>query len=50
MDNKQPSLRELVLPPELFEMNEELTSVDRVLNDDLFILHIAACLQRPSEP
>ena len=33
---EQPSFWESVLPPELFQMNEELTEVDRLLNDDRF--------------
>jgi IS5 family transposase len=37
MDNKQPSLWESVLPPELFQMNEELTKVDRILDDERFL-------------
>ena len=32
----QPSLWETVLPPELFQMNEELTQVDRLLDDERF--------------
>jgi IS5 family transposase len=36
LDNKQPSLWESVLPPELFEMNEELTRIDRILDDERF--------------
>jgi IS5 family transposase len=33
---QSPSLWEAVLPPELFQMNEELTKVDRLLDDDCF--------------
>jgi transposase, IS5 family len=33
---QSPSLWESVLPPELFQMNEELTKVDRLLDDDCF--------------
>jgi IS5 family transposase len=33
---QQPSLWETVLPPELFQMNEELTKVDKLLDDDCF--------------
>jgi IS5 family transposase len=36
LDNEQPSLWESVLPPELFEMNEELTKIDRILDDERF--------------
>ncbi len=34
---EQPSLWETVLPPELFQMNEELTQVDKLLNDERFL-------------
>jgi IS5 family transposase len=34
---EQPSLWEFVLPPELFQMNEELTQVDKLLNDERFL-------------
>ena len=37
LDNQQPSLWESVLPPELLRMNEELTKVDKFLNDDQFL-------------
>jgi IS5 family transposase len=33
----QPSFWESVLPPELFQMNEELTQVDKLLNDKRFL-------------
>ncbi len=33
---QQPSLWETVLPPELFQMNEELTRVDKLLEDESF--------------
>ena len=33
---QQPSLWESVLPPELFQMNEELTQVDKLLDDERF--------------
>jgi IS5 family transposase len=33
---EQPSLWETVLPPELFQMNEELTQVDKLLKDEHF--------------
>jgi IS5 family transposase len=36
LDNEQPSLWESVLPPELFEMSEELTRIDRILDDERF--------------
>ena len=36
LDNDRPSLWESVLPPELFEMNEELDKVDRILDDERF--------------
>ena len=36
LDNEQPSLWESVLPPELFEMSEELTKIDRILDDERF--------------
>jgi IS5 family transposase len=34
---EQPSLWEAVLPPDLFQMNEELTQVDKLLKDDRFL-------------
>jgi IS5 family transposase len=34
---EQPSLWETVLPPELFQMNEELTQVDKLLKDERFL-------------
>jgi IS5 family transposase len=34
---QQPSLWESVLPPELFQMNEELTQVDKFLDDERFL-------------
>ena len=33
---EQPMIWETVLPPELFQMNEELTRVDKLLDDDRF--------------
>lgn len=36
LDNEQPSLWESVLPPELFEMNEELARIDMILDDERF--------------
>ena len=35
---EQPSLWESVLPPELFQMNEELTQVDKLLSDERFLI------------
>jgi IS5 family transposase len=35
---EQPSLWETVLPPELFQMNEELTQVDKLLKDERFLV------------
>lgn len=37
-NQKQPSLWESVLPPELFQMNEELTQVDALLDDERFLV------------
>jgi IS5 family transposase len=34
---QNPSLWELVLPPEPFQMNEELTQVDKLLDDERFL-------------
>lgn len=34
---QNPSLWESVLPPELFQMNEELTQVDKLLDDERFL-------------
>jgi len=34
---QNPSLWESVLPPELFQMNEELTKVDKLLDDERFL-------------
>jgi len=34
---QQPSFWESVLPPELFQMNEELTQVDKLLDDERFL-------------
>jgi transposase, IS5 family len=36
-NQEQPSLWETVLPPELFQMNEELTQVDQLLKDERFL-------------
>jgi IS5 family transposase len=36
LDNHRPSLWESVLPPQLFEMSEELTRIDRILSDERF--------------
>jgi len=35
-NRQNPSLWETVLPPELFQMNEELTQVDKLLDDERF--------------
>ncbi|MBL7127154.1 MAG: ISNCY family transposase [Dehalococcoidales bacterium] len=35
---QQPSLWETVLPPEIFQMNEELTKVDTLLDDERFFI------------
>ena len=32
---KEPSLWESVLPPELFQMNEELAQVDKLFGDEM---------------
>jgi len=37
LTHSQPSLWESVLPPELFRMNDELASVDRLLDDERFL-------------
>ena len=34
LDNEPPSRWESVLLPELFEMNEELAKIDRILDDE----------------
>jgi IS5 family transposase len=39
---EQPSLWESVLPPELFQMNEELTQVDKLLGDERFLVPFQA--------
>ena len=36
LDNEQPSLWESVLPPEFFQMNEELAKIDSILDDERF--------------
>jgi IS5 family transposase len=36
LDNDQPSLWESVLPPGLFKMNDELTKIDRIMDDERF--------------
>lgn len=36
LDKDRPSLWESVLPPELFEMNEELARIDQILDDERF--------------
>ena len=35
---QNPSLWETVLPPEIFQMNEELTKVDKLLDDERFFV------------
>jgi transposase, IS5 family len=37
-NQKQPSLWESVLPPEFFQMNEELTLIDKLLDDERFLV------------
>ena len=37
LNKEQPSLWESVLPPELFQMSEELSQVDRLLDDERFL-------------
>jgi IS5 family transposase len=39
---EQPTLWESVLPPELFQLNEELTQVDHLLNDERFLVPFKA--------
>lgn len=50
----QPSLWESILPPELFQMNEELAEVDRLLDDERFFGPFRARfytkIGRPSTP
>ena len=36
LDNEQPSFWELVLSPELFQLSEELTKIDRIPDDERF--------------
>ncbi len=36
LSRNQPSLWESVLPPELFQMSEELSKVDKLLDDECF--------------
>ncbi len=36
LDNDRPSLWESVLPPQLFEMSEELAKIDKILSDERF--------------
>ena len=49
---QNPSLWESVLPPELFQMNEELTRVDKLLNDECFLApfreRFSTCMGRPT--
>lgn len=37
LDNRQPTLWESVLPPQLFEMSQELSRVDKLLDDERFL-------------
>jgi len=54
LDNEQPSLWESILPPELFEMSEELTKIDRILDDERFFAPFRARfytrIGRPTTP
>jgi len=49
---QNPSLWEAVLPPELFQMNEELTRVDKLLDDQRFLApfreRFSTCMGRPT--
>ena len=49
---QQPSFWESVLPPELFQMNEELTRVDKLLDDERFFApfreNFHTCIGRPT--
>ena len=49
---QNPSFWESVLPPGLFQMNEELTRVDKLLEDDRFFApfreRFGTCLGRPT--
>jgi len=49
---QQPSFWESVLPPELFQMNEELTQVDKLLDDERFFAPFQekfhTCIGRPT--
>ena len=45
---QQPSFWESVLPPELFQMNEELTQVDKLLDDEHFLPHFGRNFTRVS--
>jgi len=38
---QQPSFWESALPPELFLMNEELTQVDKLLDDERFFTPVS---------
>lgn len=37
LQKQQPSLWEAVLPPAVLRLNEELTTIDRLLNDERFL-------------
>ena len=49
---EQPTIWETVLPPEFFQMNEELTRVDKLLDDDRFFApfreRFGTCIGRPT--
>ena len=49
---EQPMIWEAVLPLELFQMNEELTRVDKLLDDDRFFApfreRFGTCIGRPT--
>jgi len=51
---QNPSLWESVLPPELFQMNEELTQVDKLLDDERFFApfreRFGTTMGRPTTP
>ncbi len=54
LDNARVSLWESVLPPELFEMSEELAKIDRILSDERFfapfVERFHTRVGRPSTP
>ncbi len=49
---QNPSLWESVLPPELFQMNDELTKIDKLLDDERFLApfreRFGTCMGRPT--